>query len=367
MVMAVFVVNAAIFVLGAAIVIATVLSAVKTFVLPRGAPVLLSRVVFSAIRWLFNQVARPSRPYLTRDRIMAMYTPVVLVTLPAVWLTLVGLGFTAMFWALGVRPLAEAIATSGASVSTVGFDRPHFFPAILLSFIEAALGLGLVALLISYLPTIYAAYSRRETVVGQLEPLAGTPPSPEVMLLRHHQILGLERLDRVWTRWQEWFADVEESHTSIAALVFFRSPHPNRSWVTAAGCVLDTAAIDLACLDSPPSPEAQLCIRGGFEALRRIADFFNIAYHPDPRPDDPISIRREEFDTLWDTLKGAKVHLKKDREQAWRDYAGWRVNYDQVIRALAALTMAPAAPWTSDRPLPYKFTPLVQRAADPQA
>ncbi len=362
--MAVFALNAAIFLLGAAIVVATVLSAVKTFVLPRGAPVAISRTVFTAIRWVFNQVTPPSRPYEVRDRVMAMYTPVVLVSLPVVWLTLVGIGFTAMFWALGVRPLAEAIATSGASVSTVGFDRPRFFPAILLSFIEAALGLGLVALLISYLPTIYAAYSRRETVVGQLEPLAGTPPSPKVMLLQHHYILGLDRLDRVWTRWQEWFADVEESHTSIAALVFFRSPHPNRSWVTAAGCVLDTAAIDLACLDSPPSPEAQLCIRAGFVALRRIADFFRISYDPDPRPDAPISIRREEFDRLWDELKKEKVRLKKDREQAWRDYAGWRVNYDQVIRALSTLTMAPPAPWSSDRGVPFRFTPLAQQAAE---
>ena len=362
--MAVFFRSAAIFLLGAYIVNATVVLAIKTFILPRGARVTLSRVVFTAIRWIFNLVARPSRPYLVRDRIMAMYTPITLVALPAVWLFLVGAGFAIMFFALGVRPLSEAVVTSGSSVVTVGFERPHLFPAILLSFVESALGLGLVALLISYLPTIYAAYSRRETVVGQLEPLAGTPPSPQVMLLRHHSIIGLERLDRVWTRWQEWFADMEESHTSIAALVFFRSPHPNRSWVTAAGCVLDTAAIDLACLDGPPSPEAQLCIRAGFVALRRIADFFDIGYDPDPKPDDAISVRREEFDALWSALSKAGVPLKSDQARAWRDYAGWRVNYDQVIRALATLTMAPVAPWTSDRALPFRFTPLVQQTVE---
>jgi hypothetical protein len=33
---------------------------------------------------------------------------------------------------------------------------------------------------------------------------------------------------------------------------------------------------------------------------------------------------------------------------AWRGFAGWRVNYDTVLLALAALTMAPEAPWSSD-------------------
>jgi hypothetical protein len=40
----------------------------------------------------------------------------------------------------------------------------------------------------------------------------------------------------------------------------------------------------------------------------------------------------------------AGVPLKADLEQAWRDFAGWRVNYDRVLLALAALTMAPHAP-----------------------
>jgi hypothetical protein len=43
------------------------------------------------------------------------------------------------------------------------------------------------------------------------------------------------------------------------------------------------------------------------------------------------------------------VPLKPDREQAWLDFAGWRVNYDQVLIALANLTMAPASMWTGNR------------------
>ena len=48
-------------------------------------------------------------------------------------------------------------------------------------------------------------------------------------------------------------------------------------------------------------------------------------------------------------MAGAGVPLKADRDQAWRDFAGWRVNYDIVLLSLARLTQAPAAPWSSDR------------------
>jgi hypothetical protein len=211
------------------------------------------------------------------------------------------------------------------------------------------IGLVLVALLIAYLPTIYAAFSRREAAVTLLEVRAGSPPSAEVMLLRYHRIQGLPRLSEEWERWETWFADIQESHTSLAALVFFRSPEPAHSWVTSAGAVLDAAAIALAAIDNPFDPSAALCIRGGYLALRSIANYFNIAYNPSPKADDPISVSRAEFETLLDHLAEDKVPLIADRDKAWRDFNGWRVNYDAVLVALAGLTAAPPAPWSSDR------------------
>ncbi len=350
-----------VFFAGALLVTATLTSAIKTFLVPRAVQSLLTRWVFLAVRGLFTPFTHARRSYAERDRVMALYAPLSLLALPVTWVTLVILGFTSMLWAVGVRPLREAFSASGSSLLTLGFTRPQPLAAVGLSFMEAALGLGLVTLLISYLPFIYAAFSRRETAVALIDAVAGSPPSSLELLLRHHRILGLGRLDKLWERWQEWFADLEESHTSIAALVFFRSPLPERSWLTAAGCVLDSASLAAACLDRPRSPEAELCIRGGYVALRRIADFFAIAYDPDPRASDPISITREEFDSLWNTLAAEGVPLKGDPDRAWRDFAGWRVNYDTVLRALATLTMAPVAPWSSDRALPLPARSLFGR------
>lgn len=92
--------------------------------------------------------------------------------------------------------------------------------------------------------------------------------------------------------------------------------------------------------------------------LREIADFFAIPHNPHPRPDDPISISRAEFEAALDELAAEGVPLKPDRDQAWHDFAGWRVNYDTILRALAGLVMAPPAMWSSDRARPPKGVSL---------
>jgi len=219
----------------------------------------------------------------------------------------------------------------------------------LLAFSEAAIGLILVALLIAYLPTMYAAFSRRESAVSLLEVRAGSPPSAAEMILRFNRIHGLTALGEQWRIWEIWFADIEESHTSLPPLVFFRSPMADKSWVTAAGAVLDAAALTLSVIDIPYDPQGALCIRAGFLALRRISDFFSVVYNPNPSATDPISIRRDEFDSVLSELARKGVPIKPDLEQGWRDFSGWRVNYDAVLIALAALTMAPPAQWSSDR------------------
>ena len=336
---------------GLAVVVATLISALKTIVVPRGYVSWLTRTHFIAWRQVFGWFSGPKRSYAERDRVLAHYAPVALITLPAVWVTLAGVGFTGVFWAVGVHPLTEAFVTSGSSLFTLGFVRPSGTGRVVLSFIEAGIGLGLVSLMISYLPTIYGAFSRREALVGLLEVRAGLPPSPSELLTRYARINLLDRMDDdLFKPWEEWFMDVEESHTSQPSLVFFRSPHPDRSWITAAGCVLDTAAIKASTIDVPRNAQTDLVLRTGFFALRRIGDYFGLKYDPNPTADSPISVTRREFDVLCVELRAVDIPLKADLDQAWRDYCGWRVNYDAVLIQLCGLVMAPSAKWSSDRP-----------------
>ena len=110
--------------------------------------------------------------------------------------------------------------------------------------------------------------------------------------------------------------------------------------MTSAGAVLDAAAFAESTLLVPWSPQAGLCIRAGFLALREIAGIYRIEFDPDPAPDAPISIAKAEFMEAYERLGGAGVPVRTDRER-WRDYVGWRVNYDGVLLELAALTTAP--------------------------
>lgn len=339
-----------VFVAGLLLVIATLVSVIRSIVLPRGAPELVSRVVFICVRRMFVVRMRRMRSFDEKDRLMALLAPVAVLLLLPIWLGLVLLGYAGMFWAVGVGTPFEAFVASGSSLLTLGFAEIEGVAQAALSFSEAAIGLILVALLIAYLPSMYAAFSRREAAVTLLEVRAGTPPTAVEMIERFYRIHGLDRLREQWVIWEMWFTDIEESHTSLAALSFFRSPLAGRSWITAAGAVLDAAALTWAAVDGPSTPEAALCMRAGYLALRNIADLFGIRYHPDPHyPDQPISIRRSEFDAVYDRLAASGVPLKADREQAWRDFAGWRVNYDAVLLGLCGLVLPPYAPWSSDR------------------
>ncbi len=343
--------------IGCWLVFFTVATTIRVFVLPRGDNAWLARQIFRVVYRIFLLAAYKKQTYRQRDAVLALFAPVVLLVQPLFYLALIVIGFTPIYWALNPDTLSlfsleEAFFLSGSSLMTLGFAPvgAHNIPAQILAFTQAAMGMIFVALIIAYLPTIYSAFSSREALVAMLEVRAGSPPFAATFLQRvYRNSGGVDALNSVWERWEEWFAQIEESHTSLVALVFFRSPMPDRHWVTAAGAILDAASLLDAVVDEPRSTESVMCIRAGYVSLRRIADFFgNIPYNSNPSPDDPISIAREEFDEVYNELRDSGIPVI-ERETAWQNFKGWRVNYDRVLLGLARITSAPYAPWSSDR------------------
>ena len=330
---------------GAMLIITTLSAAIRSFILPRNEVVRLNIWVFRSIRVFFDFAARLANSYERRDKIMAHYAPVALVALPVVWEALVSLGYTCLFWALGEGSWRKCYELSSSSLLTLGTTNSHKLPIEVLSYSEATLGLLLLTLLLSYLPTIYQAFSRREATVALLELRAGTPPTAACLLGWLNHDGSVHNDDQQWAEWERWFVEIEESHTSLPILSFFRSPQPGRSWVSSGGLILDTAALLFAAVDGPQPRQAQLTFKAGCLALNRVYRFFDDkagANAPNllPGEDDPLP-GRAEFDRACETLADSGLPLCSDLDAAWLRYNELRSRYASALDFMARLTMAP--------------------------
>lgn len=320
-------------------------AAVRTFLLPRVANVSLSRTVARVVGWIFQMLANSKRSYPVRDAILSLYASIVLLTYQALWLALSVVAFAFGFVAVGVTGFARAFEISGSSLLTLGTSSGTGAGEIALGYVEAGIGLTLLALLISFIPTLYAAFQRREVSVSRLSVRAGVPATPWGVLEMAQSVDSYERLDELWREWEQWFIEVGETHTTLTILNYYRSPSPHQTWIGSAASVLDAAALFNAAVDFTPSPTAGLCIRSGWLTLRRLADYFRVPYPAKVDKDVPITITREEFETVLNRLERSGVPLLADREAAWCDFCGWRANYDAILEACYQLFTCPRTDW----------------------
>ena len=347
---------------GVALVASTARQAIQTFVVPRAVPLVLNRFVYISMRRIFHGVVRlrgATDDRIRQDGIMASWAPLGLVALPGVWLVLALIGYAGIFWAVDQHGVRTAAETSGSSLLTLGFVNPGGFAADMIAFSEAAVGVALLALVIAYLPTIYAAYSRRELVVAMLDARAGTPPSAIQLMLRHHRYGGLARLDQRWNEWEQWVVDIGQTHMTHPVLPFFRSPDPEHSWITAVGALLDAANLRLSAIVLPGggNADASIYLTAATRVVREIAGYFQIVVSHD----GDHKLTPAEFDASLDELAAASVPIDEDRELIWERFAARRAQYEPALLGLASLVDAAPAPWSSDRSPPLRLPPIFRR------
>jgi hypothetical protein len=159
----------------------------------------------------------------------------------------------------------------------------------------------------------------------------------------------IDTLPDFYASWEEWSADLAESHTTYPVMLLFRSPQPWYSWLVGLIAVLDGAAMHLAVAPSTASSQSRLCLRMGFTALNRMATMLGWEVDPDPDPEGPIDLTFEEFADAVAMLEHVGFPLERTAEEAWPDFRGWRVNYETVAYRLADHLTAPPAPWSGTR------------------
>ncbi len=337
------------FVSGAAIVIGAANSLLSTIVVPRAVRSRISFLSWLVVQKSFVKVVERLPRYEDKDRVLAFLGPVSLLAVLVVWIILFLAGYALMFWALIEGSIGDALRLSGSSIFTLGVASSAQAGPTVLEFLAAATGLIVVALQIGYLPTIYSAYNRRETLVTMLESRAGTPAWGPELLARQQFSRGLNTLPALYSAWDAWAADVGESHASYPWLMAFRSPYPLRSWIVGLLAVLDAAAMHLALAPETAPSEARYLLRMGFTALRSLATVTGQPYDDDPRPDAPLQLTFEEFAFGVDLVRRSGFPIERTAEEAWADFRGWRVNYESLSYDLAAYFVAVPAPWSGQR------------------
>jgi ion channel len=338
---------------GVVLLAITLLDVFSTLVMPRA-----SRRRFRLTRLLFLATWRPWRwvgvrmnTLERRERVLALAAPVFFFILLVTWAGLAVVGYALVLWSpafvhgvhgSGSQGFGTALYFSGSSLFTIGFGdvvATGFTRAVVV--VEGATGLGLVAVVIAYLPVLYQAFNRREVGIMLLDARAGSPPSgPE--LLRRTGGEGLAGdLSELFREWERWAADVLETHLSYPLLAFFRSPHDYTSWVTAIGSVLDAATLVLAVVEDGPREEAKTFYLTGVHVVEDLWQYFR-------QPERDVDIGRAEFHDVLEDLRGAGIAVQPE-DDAWITFRRLRSRYGGRLDALALLLASPPGQWIGDR------------------
>jgi hypothetical protein len=362
-------------VVGGLLVLAAAISVVGTLIVPRPVGSWLTRLVDKAVNGTFRIATAAVKSYRRRDRVFAAEAAVLLLAQLGAWLIVFYLGYALLFWPF-VPDITDALITAGPGLWGIGgigsAEVTGAGPRVIQD-LSALSGIITITLQISYLPTLYGSFSRRENEISLLTARAGSPSWGPELLARTRYALGsglstIDTLPDLYERWEAWAADVAESHTTYLPLVRFRSPKPRSSWVVSLLAVLDSAALYLALSPgSAPEVQARLCLRSGLICLGEVARAMGLDVPQADAPDMTagLALTYDEFLEAVQRLKEVEFPIEREPEEAWTEFVGWRVNYEKAAYAIAFAVHAVRAPWSGPRrhpdPVIYPLRPAPGR------
>jgi len=334
---------------GVLLILAILLEAFETVVLPRRVSRRLRiTVLFYRCTWRpWRGIARLIRRKKLREGFLSYYGPLSLLILFIFWATLLIVGFALLFHSdARVDPTHPTFNTclylSGTTFFTLGLGdvTPHTQSERVLAVVESGLGFGFLALVLSYLPVIYQAFSRREVNIVLLDARAGSPPSAAELLRRHSGPREMDALEILLRDWERWSAEILESHISYPVVSYFRSQHNNESWLGALTAILDASALLIIDGSTPCQRQAKLTFAMCRHTVVDLAQVFYAAPHdfgPDRLPAADLQRLRRQL-----TAAGISI-LDTPESNAKLDKL--RQMYEPYLKALATHLYVELPPW----------------------
>jgi Ion channel len=340
-------VNALIFVVGAALLAFVLWDIFQSVVVPRPTPgrLRLGRYLIPPTWRLFRWLGLRRRTGLAQDWLLGLFAPGAAILLFGVWILVIVLADGLMLFALRaeIQPspqnLFDALYFAGTSALTIGYGDIVANGAIsrLVVLFAAATGLGVVALVITFLFSLFGSYQRREILVVTLSARAKSPPSAVTLLETYGRLDLVDELPSLFKDWEHWSAEVLDSHVAYPLLGYFRSSHDNVSWISAVGAVLDAAALVVTTIREVPRGQAEITLRVGAHLVEDISNYQGLT-------GDGSGVDFEAFSGVYDRLAQAGYALE-DRDAAWRAFEHARGKYAGRLESLARYWATPAPSW----------------------
>ena len=336
---------------GIVLIMLVALDAFETIVLPRRVTrrIRLARLFYRLTQVGWKSIGHLVRSSARRESFRGYLGPLSLLALLVFWAVLFVFGFGLLLWGLATplnapdKPISffTSLYMSGTTFFTLGLGDVTPMPGAgrLLVVIEVALGFIFLALVISYVPIIYQAFSRRELRISLLDSRAGSPPTAVELLRRNHVGKNVEELRMLLHDWEVWCADILESHLSYPILAFYRSQHDQQSWVEALTVILDTCALILTNIDGAPVEAARFTFAMARHAVVDLAQILNTA--PAPAVN---RLSSTEFTHLQDLLAVSGIRLKEGTT-AEQKLAELRETYEPFVSTLAERIQVSLPPW----------------------
>jgi hypothetical protein len=306
--------------------------------------------VFYRLSWMPWRAIGAKFSPKRRESFYSYFGPLSLLFLLIFWAIGLLIGFALLILAAGPPAenyrvpihFADAFFISGTNFFTLGLADvvPHTASTRFVTVLEAGIGLGFLALVIGYLPTIFQSFSKREVSVVLLDARAGSPPTAAELLRRHSYRGGFEALQKLYYEWERWSAELMESHLSYPVLCYFRSQHDNQSWLGALIAILDACALTIVSVPGEGAKQAKLTFAVTRHAVVDLAQIF----HAVPRPPQPDRLSSDDLARIRRTLQEAGINIR-DSEAEDRKLTDLRAMYEPYAYALAEFLAIHLPPW----------------------
>jgi Ion channel len=337
---------------GLFILFATLWEAFETIILPRRVtrPLRLVRIFYRVTWKTWAAVNRLFRTKKLREAHLSFYGPLSLLGLFATWAFMLVLAFSMLQWAAGSALNAPGetptfltdFYLSGTTFFTLGLGdvTPRTLLARAITVVEGGTGFGFLGLMISYLPTLYGAFSERELNISLLDARAGSPPTASELLRRHAQFADSEVLTPYLRDWEIWAAQLMESHLSYPVLCYFRSQHDNQSWLAAFTAVLDVCALLIAYGDGTAKWQSQLTFAIARHAVVDLAEVLRVPASPPAQDRLPPKDLAEVRNLLVECRASSKCGESGDKK-----LIELREMYEPYLNGLSLRLLMPLPSW----------------------